>query len=97
MAEEFTTFDEFHQKVDTELILEDVFHINQEWMVYTVEDVLLHSDVVQLVVFNDQILSNTLHGIEVLSRIMLNEEHLSESALTNKFLYLKVLKVSILV
>ena len=41
-------------------------------MVYSVKDVLFHGNVVQLVVFDDEILPNTLHRVEVLSRIVLD-------------------------
>ena len=33
MAEKFTTFNKLHKEVDTELILEDILHIYEEWMV----------------------------------------------------------------
>jgi hypothetical protein len=33
MAEKFPTLHEFHQEIDTVLILEHKFHIHQEWMV----------------------------------------------------------------
>ena len=36
MAEEFSTFDKWHEEIDTILILENIFHINQEWMIYAV-------------------------------------------------------------
>lgn len=33
MLEKLTTLDELHDEVNAELILEDVFHANEEWMV----------------------------------------------------------------
>ena len=34
MAEKFTSFNEFHQKVDTELILEHILHVNEERVIH---------------------------------------------------------------
>jgi hypothetical protein len=41
MSEEFTTFNEFHDKVDAEIVLEHILHVYDERMVYSVEDILL--------------------------------------------------------
>ena len=36
MAEELSSLDKWHEEIDTELVLEHIFHINQERMVYAV-------------------------------------------------------------
>ena len=50
MAEKLTTLDEFHQEVDTELILENIFHVNQERMIDLSEDILFELDIFHLLI-----------------------------------------------
>ena len=50
MTEELTSLDKFHEEVNAPFVLEDIFHVNQERMVYGVQNILLHVDVVHLVV-----------------------------------------------
>jgi len=33
VTEELSTLDKGHEEIDTELVLENICHINQEWMV----------------------------------------------------------------
>ena len=66
-------------------------------MVHRVENVLLHGDVVELVVLEDQVLSDALHSVERPVRRMLDKEHLTECALTDQLLDLEVVEVCVLV
>ena len=50
MAEKLATLDEFHQEVDTELILENIFHVNQERMIDLSEDILFELDIFHLLI-----------------------------------------------
>ena len=50
MAEKLATFDEFHQEVDTELILENIFHVNKERMIDLSEDILFELDIFHLLI-----------------------------------------------
>jgi len=63
VAEEFAALDKSHKEIDAEFILEDVFHINQEGMVDSVENVLLHCNVFHLVMFNYKVLTNAFHCV----------------------------------
>ena len=45
MAEKFTSFNKFHQKIDTELILEDILHVDEEWVIHCEQYVLFHRDI----------------------------------------------------
>ena len=90
MAEKLSTFDKLHQEIDTEFVLEDVLHVDQEGVVNLKEDVLLHGDVVQLIVLKYEVFADALHGIESLCLLVLDEEHLTKSSFAYSFLDLKV-------
>ena len=95
MAEKLSTFDKFHQEIDTELILEDVLHVDQEGVVHLEEDVLLHGDVVQLIVLKYEVFADALHGVESLRLLVLDEEHLTKSSFAYSFLNFKVRELSL--
>jgi len=45
VTEEFASFNELHQEVDSVLVLEDKLHVNKEGVVDRIQDVLLKADV----------------------------------------------------
>lgn len=92
MSEQLSSFDEVHQEVDSEVVLENVFHVNQEGVVNCVQDIFLELDVFHLLVFDDNIFSNTLHSVQLAGSLLLHKEDLSESTLTDKLAKLEVLK-----
>ena len=62
---ELTSVDERHYKVQSDLTLEKVVHSGKEWMISCEEDVLLKECTCDLVIFNENILSNSFDGEEL--------------------------------
>jgi hypothetical protein len=56
-----------HEEVNSVLILENVVHADNEWMLNVVEDIFFEFDVVELFVINDSIFSNAFHGVDLMS------------------------------
>ena len=90
MAEKFTSFYKFHQKVDTVLVLEDVLHINKEWMVHLKKDILLHGYICKLVMFNYKVFPDAFHRVKDFCLFMLDKEHLTKCSLSDPLFYFKV-------
>jgi len=59
-------------------VLEHELHVHEEGVVYSVEDVLLEADVLELLMLEDHVLPDALHGVEAAVRDMLDEEDLAE-------------------
>lgn len=78
------------------LVLENVLHVDEEGMVNGVKDVLLQSDVFELVVLQDDILPDALHGVQVLVIDIFNQEDLAKRSLSNHLLHDEVFKLSVL-
>ena len=57
-----TALYEGHQKVYSELILENEIKVYQERVVHRAQNVLLPTQVVKLFVLNDQVLADAFHG-----------------------------------
>lgn len=91
VAEEFATLDELHQEVDTVLILEYVLHVDQEWVIDLAQDVFLQLNILHLLIFENDILANDLHGEQLLGSNLLDQEHLTEGTLADQFANLEVL------
>eukprot|EP00350_Pseudokeronopsis_sp_OXSARD2_P007223 CAMPEP_0170551992 /NCGR_PEP_ID=MMETSP0211-20121228/9974_1 /TAXON_ID=311385 /ORGANISM="Pseudokeronopsis sp., Strain OXSARD2" /LENGTH=387 /DNA_ID=CAMNT_0010859499 /DNA_START=410 /DNA_END=1573 /DNA_ORIENTATION=- len=83
VSEEFSSFDEFHKEVDAELALEDILHVYNERVVDVKEDVLLQLNVLKLLIINDYIFSDALHGEDLGGVLVLHQEHLPEGPLPN--------------
>lgn len=92
VAEELTALDELHQEVDTVLILEDVLHVDQEWVIDLAQDVFLQLDVLHLLILENDILANDFHGEQLLGSNLLDKEHLTEGTLADQFANLEVLQ-----
>jgi hypothetical protein len=90
VAEQFTTFDEFHKEVDAELILKHIFHVDQKRVRDLVQDVLLELNVLHLLVFKDNVFADALHGVQLLVKLVLDHENLAKSALADQLPELKV-------
>lgn len=83
MHEKLTSSDESHDKENLLVSLEDVAHANQEWMVSLEQDIFLQSSRLHLVILNDHVFSERLHGINIVRSPLLNEENFSEGAAAN--------------
>lgn len=92
MAEQFSTFDEVHQEIDSKIILENVVHADNEWMLDIVEDVFLKLQAVKKVLVNDNILSYSFHGVHLLRLSVLNKENFAECSFAKHSLNLEILQ-----
>mmetsp|Transcript_46424 Transcript_46424/g.61484 ORF Transcript_46424/g.61484 Transcript_46424/m.61484 type:complete len:245 (+) Transcript_46424:821-1555(+) len=90
MAEELTTLDKLHEEVDTVLVLEDILHVDEEGVVDLTQDVFLELDVFHLLVLQNDILPDDLHGVELAGLRMLDEEDLAEGTLADKLTDLEI-------
>ena len=92
VAEELAALDELHQEVDTVLILEDILHVDQEWVIDLAQDVFLQLDVLHLLIFKNDILANDLHGKQLFGSNLLDQENLTKGTLADQFANLEVLQ-----
>jgi len=63
---EFTTTNEWHYEVETKVVLEEVFHADEEGVIALKHDVLLQYGIVNLVILNQYVLPNRFYGEHVL-------------------------------
>lgn len=92
MTEELTSLNEVHQEVNSEVVLEHIIHAHDEWVLHVVKNVLFKLKTIKEVLVDNDIFSNSFHGIDFLGNAVLNEEDFTESALTNHFLDLEILE-----
>ena len=90
MSEQLASFDEFHDKVDAEIILEHVLHVHDKWMFDGVQYILLKLDVLKLFIIDDYIFADALHSINLLRVLVLHQIYLPERAFANHFEDLKI-------
>ena len=93
MLEELATLDELHDEVDAVGFLEDVVHANDEGMVNLVKDELLDLERLDRLVLDDHILSNALHGVELIILFVVDEVDFAESTATDNANQLEVVPV----
>ena len=63
MTEEFAARHKFHEEVDAKFILEHEFHVNEERVVNCSQYILFQLNILHLLIFKDNILSDAFHGI----------------------------------
>lgn len=90
VAEQLTSLDKLHEEVDTELVLEDVFHVDEERMVNLTQDILLKLNVLHLLVLQNDVLSDAFHGVELASCCVLYKEHFAKGALADHLADLEI-------
>ena len=83
MSEKFTTSYESHDEENLLLSLEDVIHSNQEGVISLHKNVLLKFRRLNLVILDDYILAEGLHGVGIVSSTLLDEEHFSKGTATD--------------
>lgn len=72
MSEKLATLDEFHDKVDSEIVLEDILHVHDEGMIHLEEDVFLQLYVLKLLILHYDVFSDTFHGKNLLVLLILD-------------------------
>ena len=63
VAEELAALDELHEEVDAELVLEHVLHVHEERVVNLAQNILLQLDVLHLLILQNYVLPDALHGV----------------------------------
>lgn len=92
MAEQLSSFNEFHKEINAKLVLEHVVHVYYEWMIDIVEDILFQFDILKLFIINDYVFSDAFHCVNLLSVNVLNQKHFSKGALPHHLHNDKILK-----
>jgi len=90
MPEQFTSLYKLHQEVDSELILEDEFHIDKERMINLEQNVLLKRDVLHMVVLEYNVFTDAFHCILSPIHLMFYLINLTESSFANHLLDFEV-------
>ena len=93
VREDHTALDKRHHEVDAEFILKYEIHVYQEWVIHRLQNIFLAFEVLELLVFDDQILPDALHRVE-LTRTALDQIYFSERTLPNRLDNLKLFEIS---
>ena len=83
MHKKFTTSDKLHNEEYFLIGLEHVFHTDQKWMISFLQDFLLEQSGLNLIIIEDDVLSQGLHGINSIRTRFLYEEYFTETAFSN--------------
>ena len=81
--EELATSDESHDKENLLVCLEHVAHSNEEGMISLQKDVFLQPSRLDLIILNDDVLSERFHRVHLLASPLFNQKDLAEGAATN--------------
>lgn len=92
VTEQLASLDKLHEEIDSELILEDILHVDEEGVVYLAQNIFLELDVLHLLVLQDNIFADAFHRVQLLGHLMLHEEHLSEGTLADHLTNIEVLQ-----
>ena len=92
MSEELSSLNKVHDEEDSELVLEYIMHWHDEGMEYIEQDFFLQFQGVHLLVFDYNIFSYALHGINLAVLDISHLEHFSESSFSHDVHQLEVLK-----
>lgn len=93
---ELTTLNEWHDEIKSHLVLKDVVHTNQEWVVALEHDLFFEDGAVNLVHLDKDILSNGFDGILLIVLLWeFSQEHLSECSSSKHHDHLEIFKIYI--
>ena len=83
MHEKLAAPDESHNEKDFLLGLENIAHSHQKGVISLQQNVFLQTRRLHLVILNDNIFAERLHGVHFTGSSLLNKENLSEGASAN--------------
>ena len=89
--EELATSDESHDKENLLVCLEHVAHSNEEGMISLQKDVFLQPSRLDLIILNDDVLSQRFHCVYLVVTNLLHKEDFTETASTDNLFDLKVI------
>lgn len=90
MFEEFATLNELHDEVYAVRLLKNVVHSDDKGVINLVEDEFLDLKWFYRLMLDNDIFSNTFHGIVFIGNFTPNEENFAKSASTNNTDQLKI-------
>jgi len=85
MHKQLSTSDELHDEENLKVSLEDILHTNEERMISFLQDIFLEHSRLNLIVVQNDVLSEGFHGIDRARVFLLDKEHFSKTSLTNNF------------
>jgi len=89
---QLSTLDERHNKVKSELRLEEEFHADKERMVCSKEDILLKQGALDLVMLYKDIFPNSFDSVELLVQVEFCQVHASEGSSADLLLDVEVVE-----
>ena len=92
VAEELTAFDEIHDEENSMLVLEDVIHADQKRVLFAEENLFLEKKVIDRVVFQGPIFSDTFHSMHFLSLFVNDFVYFTKCSLSNDPGNLKIIQ-----
>jgi len=93
---ELSASNERHHKVKSKVVLEKVVHSNKERVIALEHDVLFEDGAINLILLDQNVLSNALYSVQSLVTFHLSKEHLTKSSSTNDHEELEVLECNLL-
>ena len=96
MAEELTTLNEIHNEEDSVLILEYVIHADQERVLFAEKNLFLQKEIVDRVVFQRPIFSNTFHSMHFLGLFVHDFIYFTKCSLPYNSRNLKIIQLQLL-
>lgn len=64
MSVKLTTLDKVHKEVNSEIVLEDVIHTDDERMLYSIKNVLLKLKTIEEILIDNYIFADAFHCID---------------------------------
>ena len=92
---ELTTSNELHDEEDLCVGLEHVLHADQKWVICLEKNIFLEHGGLDLIVVKNDVLSETLHGVNSTITDLLNQEDLTKATFSDNTDDFEVLKVDL--
>lgn len=86
------TWEVLEEEVDLEFVLEDEVHRVDEWVVRLEQNVFLVLDVLDLLLLQQEVLVDALHGVHLSHLAVRDQEHFTEAAFVNDFYDFEIVK-----
>jgi hypothetical protein len=93
---ELSSSDEGHNKVETELRLEQIIHAHKEGVIATEQNIFLELSIIDLVILEENIFSDRLYGIKLLILLQFSKVDFAECASAEYDNEFEVFKLDIL-
>jgi hypothetical protein len=92
MTEKLSSLDEIHQEIDSEVILKDIVHGDDERVLNVIKNFFFKLEAVKEILFEDDVFSDGFHSINLLVYTVLDKENFAKGTFSKHFLDLKILE-----